>query len=624
MPSHRLIIALPRKDHSRIIRLFPAGQTPHFLYLGVDFFKRQQLERELGAGFIRMDISALHDRVAREIRSDHIKWIDQLNRRYGQDVEWWFTRTASRNSYFSNLFQYSCYLETLERIWNDSDAKPELIFVESPGLATSIRDWAARRGIAAQVIPANTEKYYLLSNYVNSLIRFGYFICTLLLRKIAAYISKKKFGAKAVPQGKLVIVDTFVHDNSLDDDGVFHDIYLPHLYEYLEKNGFQVLIHPVLFGFSFNFISIYKRMRQSGTYFILPEDYLHFSDYLSLLGYPFRTWRRKIAAEPFRNFDLAGIINEDEAKGLGDSSSLLAGLIYRLFFRLGRTGMRPQRVISWYENQVIDKALMAAARQAFPQTRLVGAQICLYAYNLLFLFPVQSEVEAGIVPHLLLGMSEQMCKFAQTFTQDLPCRPAAALRYAHIFGERRKDMAAKQGSTVLVLLPHDLPEAAELLEILLMGLNRLQEDARVLIKCHPNFTPQELKRAVGEQHWSERFEIYQGVLAEAMRGAAVVISSTSGTIVEAAALGVPVIFVGRQTALNYNVLEDVEPELIMECFTEEELMAAINKCFNLTFQEVEQYKALGERIVKLFFLPITDDTMRPFFDDVNNNTLSQH
>jgi len=622
MPSPRLIIALPRKDHSRLIRLFPEGQTPYFLYLGVDFFKRRQLERELGSGFRRMDISALHDRVAREIRADHIKWIDQLNRRYGQDVEWWFTRTASRNGYYSNLFQYSCYLETLERIWNDSDTKPELIFVESFGLAAAIREWAARRGIAAQVIPANTEKYYVWSNYFNSLMRFGYFICTLLLRQIAAYISKKKVGGKAVSHDKLVIVDTFVHDNSLNDQGVFHDIYLPHLQQYLEKNDFQVLIHPVLFGFSFNYFSIYKRMRQSGTHFIIPEDYLHLSDYLSLLRYPFKTWRRKIAAAPFRNFDLAGIIKEDEAKGLGDGSSLLAGLIYRLFFRLERTGMRPQLIISWYENQTIDKALMAAARRAFPQARLVGAQICLYAYNLLFPFPVQSEVEAGIVPHVLLGMSEHLCRFAQTFTRDLPCRPAAALRYAYIFGERRQGMAARQGSTALVLLPHDLPEAAELLEILLMGLNRLQKEARVLIKCHPNYTPLDLKRAIGEQHWPERFEIYQGNLAEAMRGASVVVSSTSGTIVEAAALGIPVIFVGRQNALNNNVLEGVETELIMECFTEKELMAAINRCFNLTPQEFEQYQALGERITKMFFLPINDDTMRPFLGDFSNNNVS--
>ena len=202
------------------------------------------------------------------------------------------------------------------------------------------------------------------------------------------------------------------------------------------------------------------------------------------------------------------------------------------------------------------------------------------------------------------------------------CRPAAALRYAYIFRERQKVMAARRGSTVLVLLPHDIPESAELLEILLMGLNRLQKDARVLIKCHPNYTPQELKRAVGEQQWPERFEIYHGILADAIRGASVVISSTSGTIVEAAALGIPVIFVGRQTALNNNVLEDIETELIMECFTEKELMAAINKCFNLTIQEIEQYKALGERIIKWFFLPVTDDTMRPFLGDVSNNIVS--
>jgi 3-deoxy-D-manno-octulosonic-acid transferase len=117
-------------------------------------------------------------------------------------------------------------------------------------------------------------------------------------------------------------------------------------------------------------------------------------------------------------------------------------------------------------------------------------------------------------------------------------------------------------------------------------------------------------------------EIYQGALAEAMRGAAVVVSSTSGTIVEAATLGVPVIFVGRQTALNNNILEDIERELIRECFTEKELMAAINQCFNLTPKEIEQYQALGNRIVKLFFLPITDDTMRPFLEDIGNDTVS--
>jgi hypothetical protein len=218
-----------------------------------------------------------------------------------------------------------------------------------------------------------------------------------------------------------------------------------------------------------------------------------------------------------------------------------------------------------------------------------------------------------------LGMSEHLCKFAQTFTQDIPCRPAAALRYAYIFRERQEIKAAKHGSTVLVLLPHDIPESAEMLEVLKMGLSRIPKKARLWIKCHPDYAPEDLKRVFGEEHWPERFEFYRGTLAEALKGAAVVISSNSSSIVEAAACGVPVIFLGRQTALNNNVLEDVETELAMKCFTENDLTKAINKCLNLTNQEIKQYEALGDKILHLFFLPVTGDTMLPFLGDVSTD-----
>ena len=66
-------------------------------------------------------------------------------------------------------------------------------------------------------------------------------------------------------------------------------------------------------------------------------------------------------------------------------------------------------------------------------------------------------------------------------------------------------------------------------------------------------------------------------------------------------MGIPVIFLGRQTALNQNVLEDVKSELIMQCFTTDELAAAVNKSLAITPEDDKHYKALGEEILKLFF-----------------------
>jgi hypothetical protein len=617
VPGHRLIISLPVKDPSRLGQLFPAGQPTQFLYLGVDFVRRNRLERQLGSRFSRLDITELHDRVAREIRSKHIQWIDQLNRRYGQEIEWWFNPIASRNIYVSNLFQYSCYLEILERIWKHGDAKPDLIFVETPALAAAIRKWAIHRGIEVQVNFAKPERFYQLSCYWSSLLRYGFFVVTLLMRRIAAYASRKKIGAKICPPGKLAIVDIFLRDVSLNEQGGFNDNYFPHLYEYLEKNGFQILVHPVLYGFSFNYFSIYRRMRKSDTHFIIPEDYLKLSDYIHVLMYPLRAYRLKITADPFRNLDLYDIINEDYLRGLTDNLSLLAGLIQRVMVRLGQSGLAPRLIISWYENQVIDKALVAAARQAFPQAIIIGAQIFIFSSNLLYLFPIQSEVEAGIVPHRLLEMSEHLCNFAQTFTKDIPCYPAASLRYAHIFQAQQEASPAKTGSTVLVLLPYALAEAAEILEILIMALDHIPKAVRLWIKCHPAYSARELQRVFGGKNWPERFEFWQGTLAEALKEATVVISSNSSAMAEAAAMAIPVIFLGRQTALNQNVLEDVKSELIMECFTADELVAAVNQALSITSHD-KRYKALGEEILNMFFSPVTPETMQPFLgeDDV--------
>lgn len=618
MPARKLIISLPVKDPSQLKQSFPAGTSTYFLYLGLDFFKMNGLERQLGSRFSRLDISELHDRVAREIRSEHIQWIDQLNRRYSQEIEWWLNPVASRNGFVSNLFQYSCYLEILERIWQDWDAKPELIFVETPALAAAIRKWAIHRGIEVQVNFAKQERFYQLSCYWSSMLRYGFFAVTLLMRHIAAYASRKKIGAKICPPGKLAIVDIFLLDVSLNEQGGFNDIYFPHLYEYLENNGFQVLVHPVLYGFVFNYFSIYRRMRKSDTHFIIPEDYLNLSDYIHVLMYPLRACRLKITADPFRNFDLSDIINEDQLRGLTDNMSLLAGLIQRVMVRLGQSGLAPRLIISWYENQVIDKALVAAARRAFPQAIIVGAQIFIFPSNLLYLFPIQSEVEAGIVPHRLLGMSEHLCNFAQTFTKDIPCYPVASLRYAHIFQAQQKAGPAKTGSTVLVLLPYALAEAAEILEILIQALDHIPKAVRLSIKCHPTCSPRELQRVFGRKNWPERFEFCQDTLAEAVNEAAVVISSNSSSIVEAAALGIPVIFLGRQTALNQNVLEDVKSELIRECCTADELAAAVNKSLAIAPEDDKHYKALGEEIKKLFFSPVTSETMHPFLgeDDI--------
>ena len=611
MLDQSFIISIPR-NLSSLKRTLASHHPVLYLYFGDNYRVRRNLEEKLGEGFVRLDIARLHDHVADEIRAEHVAWIDGLNRTYGDNLEWWFGPIASRNVYSSKLFQYSCYLEILKRIWDKAEERPRLIFTESAGLAKVISKWASEHGIAVRC--RILARWQALTDYFRAFLRWGYFALVLLIRQIAARSSGKACGLNKVDSRDLAIVDTFILDSCLSEAGVFTNHYFPHLHEFLTARGFGLLVHPVLYVFGLHYFSVYRRMRRSNTHFIIAEDYLKGADYFYILTQSLRAARCRIRAPRFRGFDLSDLITEEQ-RNLADIVSLTAGQIYRLFLRLGESGLAPKLVIEWYENQSIDKALIAGARQAFPQARIIGAQIFLYSLNLLNLFPAPSEVEAKVTPDVMLAMSPHLCNITKTFTKAIPCYPAASLRYAYIFEGMPERSGAARWATVVILLPYDMMEALAMLETVKRVLDRIRKDIRLLIKCHPSYSPGDLKRSFGEGNWPERFEFFQGPIQKALQRATVVVSANSGAMVEAAAWGIPVIFLGRQTVLNQNFLAGLNTNLVTECFTENELVEGLNRYIKASPVEIETYRQEGQNILKLFFSPVNEKTMQPFIGE---------
>lgn len=606
-----LVLSFPVRNCAWIKKKFNSTEEP-WLYLGQSFFKRRYLQQALGNRFKLLNISKLHDEVANDIRLEHVRWIDAMNRSYGNNLEWWFNSISSRDIYNSNLFQYCCYLEILERLWNRETQRPKLVIVESLGLARAILKWTDQKNIAVEVMHYNRGKLRSTARLAIPVIQWIRFFVTLLSRSLAAYFSKKSCKPKRIKGNSVVVLDTYVHDNCLLKDGVFKDRYYPYLHEYLRERGITVVVHPVLFGFRYNYFSIYQRMRQSDTYFILREDFLHFSDYLYALTYPFRFVFQKIKPIPFRGFNLSDILREEKGLQLV-TTNLEAILIYRLFLRLAKAHLHPKLIISWYENQVIDKALIAGARQAFPGARIIGAQMFLHSPNYLNLFPSQSEVEARIAPDILLETSKYQCSVARSFTDRIPCRPAAALRYAHLFNNEKNNTVLKdKNKTILVLLSFSIAEGIELLEALKEILNQIEDDVCILIKSHPDYSFHKLECAFGKKNWPVRFEIFLGALPDALDQASLVISANSSSMVEAAVKGTPVIFFGRQSGLSHNILSNLNIELVTECFSPAELSVAINKYLNLSLSKNFEFREIGMKLRDMFFEPVNVETLSPF------------
>lgn len=613
MSKDTLFLAFPEKDISGIKRLFSRDVSISWVYLGRDFLDMRRLTRQLGDKFKYIDIAKIHNTVANEIRFEHAGWIDNLNRRYGSEMEWWFGAVSSRNIYESKLFQYSCYLEVFRRLWEDETNAPQLVFAESLSLARALRKWALEDNIKVCIVH---ESKAVLWNYVHSLrplILWGKFTLDLVLRYAASrlpYKNKKIKSGKTT--GPSIILDTYVHPDSLSAAGVFEDRYYPYLYEYLRKKGYTILVHAVLCGFNYNYFQIYERMRKSETDFIIQEDFLRFSDYICALSYPSRALRRRIEAPLFRGFDLSDIIKDDNSTQFV-AVGIQAVLIYRLFIRLGEAGLRPDIVLDWYENQIIDKALIAGARKAFPDAQLTGIQMFIHPSNILNVYPSQSEVEAEVTPSLLLEMSEHQCAIAKTFTKDICCQPVASLRYSHVFADSDKpDSDMQNADAVLVLLPSELAGAVELVEVFKGIAAHIKDSIRVLIKCHRNYSFQELMKICASKSWPVNFSIFHGSLKDALKQASLAVSSGSSSLVEAVARGIPAIVVGKKTALNQNPFLQIELGIIAEAITDTDLVAAINKYLDLSNEERAKNKDMSKKLRRLFFTPLNEENMLPF------------
>jgi hypothetical protein len=615
MPETPLTIFLSPKQIDRC--QFPTSAEPiRWVYLGKKFHERARLEKELGSSFCILDISEIHKEVSDEIEQEFNGWIDGINQLNGASIEWWLGSISSRNIYRSNLFQFCCYLEILKTLWKDEDTRPTFIVTESNALAHTIQEWGREREIQVEICGGCNAAIQILRDYILFFLRWANYIFASSLRISFAKVQlQTKTHISGSPPA--ILINTFIHPESISVTGDFSDRYFPHLYTFIESRGKSVAVLPIYYGFRYNYFQLFSRMRKSSMDFIIPERYLNISDILYIWGFPLHLIFFKPKCIPFRNTNYTKILREDIIKDRFEE--LLDAIIcYRVTSKLKDIIVTPERLICWYENQAISKALSKGFRNAFPGIPIIGAQLFLHYSNYHSLSPIRSEIDASMVPDLLLETSSYQCKLATKFAVDLHCKPCGALRYAHLFQRSKSSSATpSKETTILLLASFDIEETLELISQVQNILIHISKGVRVLIKFHPDQNANLVIKQFGSDFWSERISIFSGNISEALDQASIVISKGSGSIVEAAARGIPVIFLGNQTKLNINPLSGINMPIYSECYSSSDLLKAITKYSNLSQREKDNFKILGTTIRDLFFLPVNDDTLSSFLDPEN-------
>lgn len=586
----------------------------YWLYFGKDYLKFKNVELFLKDKFELIEISERLDKISDEIRDDYNNYIDDINRKNKDKFEWWFTPLSSRNIYISDVFQNICYLELVKDVCKEYCDNDLLIFVESYSTGMNIKKWAENEeDILIKLIsrPYRGEFYCLFQAFFE----IGKTIFKAFINYAFAKISKicsKNKGNKldSFLEGKTALIDLFVYESNFGEGGSFSDRYFPGLETYLKKNNYNIIYHPSLAETKLNKSALYKKMRGNERFFIIGEDYLHISDYIKSLKLAVKAVTFSGNIPHFNGFDIS-FADKCENKWKCFDGIFKSILTYYKFLRLKSfIGNDTERIISWHENQLMDKALSMAVHEYFRNTEIIGVHHFIHYSNYLSLYPLDSEAESSMIPDVILTTGPFESDKLRKYLSLVPVTESAALRYLHLFNNDFNRIELSRD--ILVLLPYDRKDALEILMRIGEIVEELDLSSKVIVKCHPDYGKEILDPVFADKRYFGKIKFTDNKIEELIQSVAIVVSNASGSLVEAAVSGIPMILLAKFNALNLNPFNTNKYPNITVCYDQNSLKDSINKYLKYSFEEDKRSCEVGNNLMALFFTPESDEKMEIF------------
>jgi len=396
-------------------------------------------------------------------------------------------------------------------------------------------------------------------------------------------------------------------------NGKYKDRYYPGLMEHLtteEKTAIRYL--PTIVGFKSPF-KIFKTIRSSDFPFLIPDDYLKLSDYLFVLTHPFRAIRFQMPDILFAGYNIGPLLREENRRTCSEFISLLGLLYYRFAFRIAESGPPVRLLVDWYENQVMDRGLIAGFHKFSPRTKIIGYQGYVISKGLhLYTFPNNTEFDGGAVPDIVAVTGKGLKGNISEFCKRVNVEVAPGFRFQKIWRDR-KFIPDKSFFSVLMGLPIGLDDSKSILQSLInMPALLKNAELRFFVKPHPTWSSERIKKLFNEGEL-DAFTFVQGDFHDILETVNLVISNASSVALEAVAKGVPVIIIAPQTGILQNPIPDeVDQRIWTICNNLDELESQIFRFRKDVQEKLVDFETIGNNIRNEYFEPVTRKSIIKF------------
>jgi hypothetical protein len=259
------------------------------------------------------------------------------------------------------------------------------------------------------------------------------------------------------------------------------------------------------------------------------------------------------------------------------------------------------KCISWYENQAIDKCFYRGLRAVSDKVKIYGAQFCVWPETLLNFYVDEGEAELGIVPDKVLVNGEYYLPDASLERFSV----GPSMRYEKLFQVSNDLLTSEK---VLVIMPYWEHDINYLLDI----ITGLPTTTPLCIKFHPS-----TDRSKYQKRIRENIEVAEGDLYDLLNDTKLAMGMSSGSLVEAASLGIPVICVDNPSEFSHNYLHLIDigkGVLWARANSGSETRELIDKFSECLKKDASQLKKAGEEFGKMFFCKLTEAAIVKAFD----------
>jgi hypothetical protein len=581
-----------------------------WVYADTSFAEYQRVHRYLEKKAHVLCSPRQFQQVAIDSREAFVAWVDSnLESVIGTPL---LLTPLSRNP-FHGLFLHAVWIRFLaERI--GSYGEEILVVTSSAGMARSLNQHCNERGISVQVVGALSYLLSVAKRNLRSIVKFGYqlfhALCCLTLSRLVLGLSYRRRLA-----GVDLLIDTFLLKDDVSPGGAVNHRYFPGLVDWYKKKGNRPAYYPSLFRVPvWRLVALYRGYARSPYLFCAPELFQRLSDLaFSVAECLIQGFRSTNMSHPV----LFGANITPLVEGLKFQvamDGLQPMLLVRTPKRLAESGIFPRYLLDWFENQPLDQATMIGFRQSIPTCQVIALHQYAFYSAILNFYVTTREVAEGIVPNSHWVCGNVWPKRVATYDRLGSYTVVPALRYGYL---HRREIRDEDGSELLVLLTHSVDESVSVLALIGDMLPLLaQVFSGITIKTHPTLTLHRLHRAMGRngrkvfRENSVRFK--SSGLDELFGSARLVVSAGSGSALEAVAVGLPVLLVGRCAGIDVCPLEYVDQRIWKTIFDVTEFEAAICDWTPHHPLSRSERQEIGRKVMDGYFEPVTDEGMDRF------------